>query len=407
MSINRIQPLLDSGVSISQNKAWGLDTVNSNIPARSVNKQLLKTSGTNNLSSFQSVLCDAVLNGIADNASSAALPVNTSGSLKMTNLLAMSDYSIKKNIGFNEQNSIINETENAINIEEFSPVSNKKNIENTPIVPLDGNVLVENPGQFAETGNAEADELISRVMLYRNQTNMPAGAAIRDVASAQASLISLGYSVGSFGPFRNGVDGILGEKTSGSILAFQQNQNLKQTGTLTIETTLKLKELGKPTLDTITQAWQAELQNSPYAAADFNGTSNPFWYISFVQGNGDNPETMANIDPVFKGRLATLAKDMGCRAEFGEGYRDLERQAYLYQKYLDGTGNLAAKPGQSKHNMGLAVDTASGWLQSLDDNLPVNQQSILAQYGLYKPLANAEDTSHENWHIQPLELWNK
>lgn len=38
------------------------------------------------------------------------------------------------------------------------------------------------------------------------------------------------------------------------------------------------------------------------------------------------------------------------------GYRDLDKQNELYQRYLRGEGGIAAKPGYSWHNYGRAVD---------------------------------------------------
>jgi LAS superfamily LD-carboxypeptidase LdcB len=45
-------------------------------------------------------------------------------------------------------------------------------------------------------------------------------------------------------------------------------------------------------------------------------------------------------------------------------YRTREEQARLYQAYLNGTGNLAAPPGQSLHETGNAVDISSAFLQA-------------------------------------------
>jgi len=432
MTIQQIQSFISKGVSVSQNKVNNEELTNAAALVSSANKQTAATAGQNTLSTFQSVFQDTLLSKAQQSSASANVAEDANASLQITNTIAFGDNISLKSSVLNKQNDLdtmttvqivdrpiqentqeqkIDSPDQTIKNDRYlvngnSDLTNENSAINIPIIPLDGNVLVENPGQFSETGNAEADELVSRVMLFRNQTNMITGASIRDVASAQANLVSLGYDVGTYGPFQNGVDGILGEMTSAGLLKFQQDQGLKQTGTLTIETSLQLKEMGKPALDKISEKWQTELKKSFYLATDYHGTANPFWYISFIQGQGDNPETMANIDPVFKGRLASLAKDFGRRAEFGEGYRDLERQNYFYEKYLNGTGNLAAKPGHSKHNMGLAVDTASDWLQDIDDGLPVSQQSILSSYGLYKPLADAANTSHENWHIQPLEIFN-
>jgi peptidoglycan hydrolase-like protein with peptidoglycan-binding domain len=263
--------------------------------------------------------------------------------------------------------------------------------------------LVEAPGALTQTGNGEADELVERVLGLRLGRGLSADAAIRDVASAQTLLVSLGYDIGRFGPYANGVDGVLGAHTSQALQRFQSEQGLAQTGTLTAETSARLLAQGKASLDRISADWQAALGQSPFAAEAYQGTANPYWYVRFVAQGGDDPQTMGNIDPVFKGRLAALARDAGQVAAFGEGFRSIERQAWFYQRYLDGTGALAAKPGHSRHNMGLAVDAQSGWLQQLDEGKSVAVQNTLLQYGLCKPMADGEGRGREPWHIEPVE----
>lgn len=49
-------------------------------------------------------------------------------------------------------------------------------------------------------------------------------------------------------------------------------------------------------------------------------------------------------------------KQFGTDLPVLEGGRDRARQTYLYNLYLQGKGNLAAKPGTSKHETGRAVD---------------------------------------------------
>ena len=263
--------------------------------------------------------------------------------------------------------------------------------------------LVEAPGALAQTGNGEADELVERVLGLRMGRGLSADAPVRDVAGAQTLLISLGYDVGQFGPYANGVDGVLGARTSEALRQFQAEQGLAQTGTLTVETSNRLLAQGKPALDGISAEWQAALASSPFSIQAYKGTANPYWYVRFVAQGGDDPETMGNIDPVFKGRLAALARDSGQAASFGEGFRSVARQAWFYQRYLDGTGALAAKPGQSRHNMGLAVDTQSSWLQRVDEGKSVSAQNTLLRYGLCKPMADGEGRGREPWHIEPVE----
>ena len=354
-----------------------------------VNMGLVKTDFSSVLSETRQALLSAAAEGTTVAESSSLSLGRIPGTLQSTGMLTDLDVPVIGNPA---------DTEDSIPLEGWTA--------GTAIATIPGLSLVEVPGSLQSTGNPDADTLVDRVMSSRERRGMTSDLAARDIAEAQTCLISLGYGVGSFGPFANGVDGVLGTVTSSGLVAFQRDRGLAETGTLTAETAGKLKELGKSALDGISGTWQTELKSSPFSASAFQGTANPFWYVHFVVGAGDNPETMANIDPVFKGRLAALARDMGQSAELGEGFRDLARQQELYDRYLDGTGALAAKPGLSKHNMGLAVDTQSSWLQSLNDGTPVERQTALLQYGLYKPLSDAVGISHESWHIQPLEAMN-
>lgn len=55
-------------------------------------------------------------------------------------------------------------------------------------------------------------------------------------------------------------------------------------------------------------------------------------------------------------KLYADALNMGILLLYYSGYRGLEKQNELYQKYLRGEGGIAAKPGYSWHNYGRAVD---------------------------------------------------
>lgn len=102
------------------------------------------------------------------------------------------------------------------------------------------------------------------------------------------------------------------------------------------------------------------------------------------------------LDPIFAGRLAQVAKATGVKIKLTEGYRSTSRQAELYNRYLDfkktGKGNIksAAKPGTSWHEFRLAVDTSTQPIRSMSN-------ADLAPYGLCKPIKK------EGWHIQPIE----
>lgn len=82
----------------------------------------------------------------------------------------------------------------------------------------------------------------------------------------------------------------------------------------------------------------------------------------------------------------------------GSGYRSYEEQARLYQNYKNGVPGQAraAKPGQSKHNHGLAMD--------IDYNESRRREAVAwahanaARFGLYFPMDD------EDWHVQPIGI---
>ncbi|XHF15198.1 M15 family metallopeptidase [Archangium gephyra] len=59
-------------------------------------------------------------------------------------------------------------------------------------------------------------------------------------------------------------------------------------------------------------------------------------------------------------RMHAAAKAAGINLHVNSAFRTMEQQRDLYQKYLNGTGNLAAKPGYSNHQGGIALDINVG-----------------------------------------------
>ena len=108
------------------------------------------------------------------------------------------------------------------------------------------------------------------------------------------------------------------------------------------------------------------------------GTSSTKWLIP----TGGN-EVLKFQKPLGDALIA-LAKASGEPIQVNSAYRSNEEQAALYQDYLNGTGNLAAPPGQSNHNHGAAVDV----------NLTPRQRELAAQFGLGFPVAG------EDWHME-------
>lgn len=79
-----------------------------------------------------------------------------------------------------------------------------------------------------------------------------------------------------------------------------------------------------------------------------------------------------------------IVAESGGRIWIVSGFRSREQQEALYQKYLNGTGNLAAKPGSSMHEHGTAVDFG-GDLQLA--------ASLASKYGLTRSVPG------EPWHF--------
>jgi len=79
----------------------------------------------------------------------------------------------------------------------------------------------------------------------------------------------------------------------------------------------------------------------------------------------------------------------GKKLQFNSGYRSQEEQARLYKSMPPG---MAARPGSSMHNYGLAADVQSSQANELQ------KMGLLQKYGLTRPLSN------EPWHLQPQGL---
>lgn len=222
------------------------------------------------------------------------------------------------------------------------------------------------------------------------------------------------YEIGQYFGFRDsGIDGRCGKNTLKALYNFQQSHsNVEKTiarnedGTFSgVYDTNTIDGLKKEVI-AINVRWKEEFESSTSTLNKVGyPTANPYYYIEFIRQEGDK-ENFDEIDPVFKGRLAALAKDNKEYLRFSEGLRDYERQKYLKNKY----GRKAADPGFSRHNWGVAVDTNSLWLKGLcgEATEHYNDQTELTYYGVYKPLTSGNGKGiQERWHIEPIETWDK
>lgn len=65
---------------------------------------------------------------------------------------------------------------------------------------------------------------------------------------------------------------------------------------------------------------------------------------------------LEGVNEPLASKTCAAIRSSGGACRVVSGYRSYAEQAELYQRHLDGTGNLAAPPGRSNHNHGDAVD---------------------------------------------------
>ncbi len=100
---------------------------------------------------------------------------------------------------------------------------------------------------------------------------------------------------------------------------------------------------------------------------------------------------LVGLDPDLKRALSKVGVALGRKIYIRHGFRTRAEQTRLYNAYLNGTGNLAARPGTSRHESGNAADaTVSGF------NLAEypGARALCSKYGIKFPVAG------EPWHAE-------
>lgn len=117
-------------------------------------------------------------------------------------------------------------------------------------------------------------------------------------------------------------------------------------------------------------------------------------------------DTPKGLEPKFYQNVKNLiayAKSQGCDATIGSAYRSYEDQKRLYQCYINkncNNGNLAAKPGKSNHEYGIAADLR--YKNKSKECLELYRTNA-SRFGLDYPLWDNKITP-ENWHIEPIHV---
>jgi murein DD-endopeptidase MepM/ murein hydrolase activator NlpD len=123
---------------------------------------------------------------------------------------------------------------------------------------------------------------------------------------------------------------------------------------------------------------QAKPQYVNFSRKGGPGTSKSKWLVP----TGGN-EVLKFQRPLAKA-LLKLAKASGEPIKVNSGFRSYAEQAALYEAYQNGDGNLAAAPGTSNHEGGVAADV----------ELTAKQRELAPQFGLGFPVPG------EDWHIE-------
>jgi len=137
-------------------------------------------------------------------------------------------------------------------------------------------------------------------------------------------------------------DGVFDGATERAVRVFQQQHGLRVTGAINPRTA---EEIGEAAF---IKAW---LQSARPVTGYVNGAPQNIRILPV--GGGEWLRTDAAL--AFKRMQQAAARD-GVTLTPGSGFRTMEEQRRLYALYLSGEGNLAARPGYSNHQGGIAMD---------------------------------------------------
>lgn len=130
-------------------------------------------------------------------------------------------------------------------------------------------------------------------------------------------------------------------------------------------------------------------QGGAYLYQGFDKLSSLVGKVLNTGGNVD----LDGLNPSMQSNVARMANDYysatGRKLTINSANRSMAEQARLYREKPKG---MAAPPGSSLHNYGLAVDVPSAQANELD------KLGLLKKYGFSRPVSN------EKWHIQPQGL---
>ncbi|WNG41343.1 peptidase [Archangium violaceum] len=166
------------------------------------------------------------------------------------------------------------------------------------------------------------------------------GARGEPVRALQNRLNALGFNAGT-------ADGDFGPKTLAAVKAFQKSRGLTADGVV-----------GPKTWDKLgikVQTPSTPSGGGRVVTGYVNGVPRQITLSPIPNGKEMRSDAAAAFN-----RMHAAARAAGINLTVNSGFRSMEQQRALYQAYLNGTGNLAAKPGYSNHQGGIAVDINVG-----------------------------------------------
>jgi peptidoglycan hydrolase-like protein with peptidoglycan-binding domain len=167
------------------------------------------------------------------------------------------------------------------------------------------------------------------------QPTLRQGARGGAVTTLQNRLRAHGYNVS--------VDGVFGPNTANAVRSFQRAKGLSVDGVVGPRTWAALNGAGGvlPPVGGGTKQVTGYVNGSPRTLT--------------VAPVGNGKFLRSDAAARFNAMKAEAAR-AGINLSVNSGFRTMEEQRYLYNLYLQGRGNLAARPGYSNHQGGLSAD---------------------------------------------------
>lgn len=200
-----------------------------------------------------------------------------------------------------------------------------------------------------------------------------------------------------------GAPPILGTSLSDNAATRMARSAPKKSSTAFID---QIRQSGKRLHETAMQGYQAKAAKQAQAATPTGG-GDPGYSLP----SGGTPQTggargqwglTVPAAEAFRRLSAAYSKVWGSPLKVNSGGRTRQEQQYLYDLYRSGRGNLAARPGTSLHESGIAVDIG-GPVYTSNTRQHAWMRQNAAKFGWYW----VGQRFGEPWHWEYHPEWNR